>query len=146
MSGRINFISREYDTRFSTSVFFMTLFPPAPSVSHWVHFDFFTKIRGDIRNSGDKWETFWDRKLVFILCWDSVGCCLHLYNDFFSLCSLGDVGKLILLQIFNRHSPVSLLPTINYRRSLCYQRFIIADVVVNLLPAINYRQWLRYRW
>jgi hypothetical protein len=51
----------ESDTRFSTLGFFMNQCPPGPQVFHLSLFEFFSKIRGDIRmfitvvnDSGDK--------------------------------------------------------------------------------------------
>ncbi len=58
--------SRESDTRFSALSFFINQFTLDPWVSYWDHFEFFRKIRGDIR----EWMVFQScqlQRLVFFL-------------------------------------------------------------------------------
>ncbi len=132
---------------FRLQVFFMNQCPPSPQVFHWSHFEFFSKIRGDIR------------ELLFI----TVQRCQRHRRKIYCRCRWH--RRLIFVTDF-QWSPVSLIPVKNLSPVTTTPAITFSPVSltplnsllpVSLTPVItlspvtttpvnNYRQWQWHRW
>jgi hypothetical protein len=145
---------REPDTRFLTSSFFHKSVSSGPLIFNSGFSNFYerlgryskVKVSPWSQRHGDKWEKNFRQKVFFIFYWDAAGLLFTLMG-FFTYCSLWDVGKPTMLQLFhcqckwqhqkiiindssNKLSLVLLLLALNYCWCHSYQWFIIAGVIV----------------